>query len=132
MKIALCVKHIFQMKTQKRVRLRWEAFTVEMSFFYFISVSIKTMINLENDPHLGYLTDKQEPEHHFFKVSVYQSVIALGLGLLTLFHSIAAEQSIIALKAHIFGKKPDILHFFFGDIFSSAHRKANKFKFKTY
>lgn len=100
----------------------------ELAYCYFIFISINTMAILEKDPHLGYLTDKQEPEHRFFIVSVYQSVIVLILAEIVKFHVIAAEQSIICNKRRFpVRKHVDIVHLFFRDLIWAANRKVNKY-----
>lgn len=100
----------------------------ELAYCYFIFISINTMAILEKDPHLGYLTDKQEPEHRFFIVSVYQSVIVLVLAEIVKFHAIAAEQSIICNKRRFpVRKHVDIVHLFFRDLIWAGNRKVNKY-----
>lgn len=129
----VCAWRIYLMKTQNIVRFRYEAVMAELAYCYFIYVSMDTMANLEKDPHLGYLTDKEEPEHRFFKVSVYQSVVVLILAEIVKFHAIAAEQSIICNKRRFPGRKTlDIVHIFFRDLLWAANRKVNKYFCKTH
>lgn len=53
----------------------------------FVATSIVSMVEAEHDYHLMYLTDHEEKEHQFFRMSRVQSIVSLFTGLWFLMHT---------------------------------------------
>lgn len=54
-----------------------EVFITGLGFVLYLIVSFLAMFNAEHDHHLQYLTDKEEAQHFFFKMSRIQSILSL-------------------------------------------------------
>lgn len=65
-----------------------EAIIAVSGFILFILVAFISMYHCEVDFHMMYLTDIEEAKHHYFKLSRYQSFIALVEAYLFLMHGI--------------------------------------------
>lgn len=54
-----------------------EAIITGFGFVMYLIVAFLAMFNAEHDHHLYYLTDKEETQHFFFKMSRIQSILSL-------------------------------------------------------
>lgn len=125
--VLLSGRRVYKMMEMRRVPLLSEAIRTMLAFYGFTALSIYTMVDLENDPHLGFLTDKEEVNHPFFEVSKIQSVMLLILAMTLLFHALAAIQAMRTPKPRHYGQRAEILYFFIQDMFSGSRRKVKKY-----
>lgn len=126
--LALSGLALYKMVTRKsRYWFGHEATSTLPGFFVFIWISMLTMKDLENDPHLGYLTEKQESKHPFFMSSRTQSILTLMLGATLLFHGLGALEVLKKQKPRRYGERTDILYFFIQYMFNNSRRKVKKY-----
>lgn len=80
---------------KQSVNFTVEGLVATLGFTLFLFTSIRSMANVENDPHLLSMTDQEEWAHPYFQVNLYQSVICLINALVFLMHSVFAVELII-------------------------------------
>lgn len=64
-----------------------EAVSAIVGFLYYILTSMWSMVIVEMDEHLQYLTEFEEYHHYFFQMNRFQSVLTLLAGILFLLHA---------------------------------------------
>lgn len=115
--------------SKKKLNLKVDAGSSIAGTFTFIFLSILSMNDVENDPHMTYLTDDEESVHPYFRVNRFQSVSCLVNGLVFFLHATFAIDFIrtkpkddlsVASDSSEEDVKPLILHFFFEDIVSDV------------
>lgn len=65
-----------------------DAIISSLAALCFVTTSMVSMVEAEHDHHLMYLTDYEEKQHLFFRVSRLQSIAALITGLWFLMHTV--------------------------------------------
>lgn len=71
---------------KSRISVLMEAIQAFLTFVLFILAALISMYFAEKDPHLQYLTNREEWEHKYFKLCRLQSVISLATGFMFLVH----------------------------------------------
>lgn len=122
---------------RKELKFNVDAFLSLCGFMSFLFVSIASMADAENDPHLIYLTDDEEADHLYFGYNRYQSVASLANSLMFLLHctfavdlmltqpkddlSVASDSS----EEEIHSEKPLKLYFFLDEVALEVKKKLN-------
>uniref|UniRef100_A0A336LV73 CSON003005 protein n=1 Tax=Culicoides sonorensis TaxID=179676 RepID=A0A336LV73_CULSO len=75
-----------------------EAIITFIGFLMYLIVSYLSMYNAEHDLHLQYLTDKEEAEHFFFKMSRIQSIASVTGTYLYLMHFVLCLDLLMITK----------------------------------
>ncbi|CRL04123.1 CLUMA_CG017235, isoform A [Clunio marinus] len=74
--LAISIYGISKLQLQ-RLNFQAEVIIASFGFILFIVTSIVSMVNVENDQHLVYMSDDAETAHPYFNINCYQSIASL-------------------------------------------------------